>query len=106
MPDETAKLKLLIFTSPTCSVCDLLKKRGVVEVFKKDHPDGEVDVASVNVDTTAGGEFADAYNVRYMPTFIFTAFDEPSVELSRADGFQTLAQLTALYRKARNKIGM
>ncbi len=106
MPGETTKLKLLIFTSPTCSVCDLLKKRGVVEVFKKDHPNSEVVVESVNADTTTGGALADTYDVRYMPTFIFTALDEPSVELSRANGFQTLAQLTALYRKARNKIGM
>lgn len=97
MSDEK-KLKLLVFSSKQCSACQFMKKRKVVELFKKDNE--SVEVEEIDTDTDEGSDRADAYNVMSLPTLVFEYTAAPGAELVREEGAVTLQQLGALHMRA------
>ena len=97
MSDEK-KLKLLVFSSKACSACQFMKKRKVVDLFKKDNEN--VEVEEIDTDTDDGSDRADAYEVMSLPTLIFEYAELGGAELVREEGAVILQQLGALHMRA------
>jgi thiol-disulfide isomerase/thioredoxin len=97
-----AKLTLLKIGAAWCGPCLALAKRGTLEKFADEHPDVKIEVHD---DVEAGGNkrweaFADKWNVKAVPTLIFTYQDE---ELARSSE-TSAAGIKALYEKALRKM--
>jgi hypothetical protein len=101
--DTSPTMRLLFFTSKDCHFCADMKKRKVVDLFAKSHPD--VQVIHVDVDSPAGSDTADTYGVEAMPCLVFErAPDGCGGPLARANSQLTLQQLEQLHSKARKKL--
>lgn len=98
MSNEAKKLKLLVFSSASCSACSFMKKRKVVDLFKKDN--ASVEIEEISTDTDEGDERADAYDVQHLPTLVFEYTDAPGAVLISEAGGVTLQQLNALAQRA------
>ena len=95
---DAKKIKLLVFTSKGCGACSFMKKRKVVELFKKDNE--HVEIEEIDTDTEEGDKRADDYNVMSLPALVFEYVDAPGAELIREEGAVTLQQLGALHQRA------
>lgn len=96
-------MQLLFFTSKDCHFCADMKKRKVVELFGKDHPD--VEVINVDTDTAIGSDQADAYGVEGMPCLVFERAGGCGGPLARVNEQVSLQQLNELHKKAAAKLG-
>lgn len=101
MSNEIKKMKLLVFSSKQCSACQFMKKKKVVDLFKKDNE--SVEVEEIDTDTNEGSDRADAYDVMSLPTLVFEYADAPGAELVREEGAVILQQLGALHMRALTK---
>lgn len=92
-------LKLLVFTSKTCSACAVMKKKKVVELFNADVPGLKVE--HHDTDGGKGEALADGFDVQSLPTLIF--LNSAGNPVHRINGAPTLNQLKTEHGKALEK---
>lgn len=65
------RIRIIKFTSPTCSVCKSLERNGFYDDLKKAHPDVAIVECSVETPDSPADKYSTLHDVKGLPTFLF-----------------------------------